>query len=144
VVDLRPAGDPARRFLRDARKLTVGAGVPGPVAARIIPGFCRLAVEAVLTDVVFRDQLGRGVPITDVEQTVADVNTTRGLAALAIWGDPERQADVMGWLNKELGAWAGTTFKECNKGAHGDSIASPETLVSDTERLVTRLAERLA
>src|SRR5437588_549465 len=46
LVELRQALDPVERHVADAHALVHSSGLPEEVARRVVPGFCRLAVEA--------------------------------------------------------------------------------------------------
>ena len=53
--------------------------------------------------------------------------------------DVERAGEVMGRLNKQLGDWAGTTFKQCNKGAHDGFDGDLLDLVKRSGHLIDQL-----
>ena len=54
VVDIRACQDPVKQALDDAFALCAGEAIPDGVAARVIPGLCRTAVEAALTEAAWR------------------------------------------------------------------------------------------
>jgi len=62
VVQVRECLDPVAQALRDAGALAADRSVPSEVAGRVVPGLCRTAAEAALTEAVWRRQLrdGRG------------------------------------------------------------------------------------
>ena len=62
VVEVRECLDPVQQALRDAGALAADRSVPSEISARVVPGFCRTALEAALTEVIWRRQLrdGRG------------------------------------------------------------------------------------
>ena len=68
VVEVRPALDPVKQHLDDAYALAKTRGLPEEVAARVIPGLCRQAVEAACTEVVRRRRLAAGQPHAEVEK----------------------------------------------------------------------------
>ena len=68
--------------------------LPAPAAKRVIPGLCRLAIEAACVETVRRRRLARGEKHADVEDLLAACSTTRSYAALAIFDDAERAGDV--------------------------------------------------
>ena len=59
VVDLRRALDPVGRYLEDALAVAGTADLPSSAAARVVPGLCRLGLEAACMEVVRRRRLGR-------------------------------------------------------------------------------------
>ena len=61
-------------------------------------------------------------------------------AALALFDDVDRTGDVMQRVT-QLGSWAGMTFQQCNKGAHGGYDGDLPDFVRRSENLVKRLRE---
>jgi hypothetical protein len=92
--------------------------LPAPAAKRVIPGLCRLAIEAACVETVRRRRLGKGEKHADVEDLLSRLSGTRSYAALAIFDDAERTADVMPRLNRESKDVA-DLFRVLNEGAHG-------------------------
>ena len=72
VVELRRALDPVGRYLEDALAVAGTADLPSPAAARVVPGLCRLALEAACMEVVRRRRLTRGEPHAEVERALGD------------------------------------------------------------------------
>ena len=62
------------------------------------------------------------------------------LAALALFDDRERGADVMKRLN-QIGGWAGDVFKQCKDGVHEVQTADIRLMISDAEKLAKKIAE---
>src|SRR5215207_4851346 len=57
VVEVRTALDPVRAYIEDALALVYTKDLPKDVSRRLVPGFCRSALEAAFTIVVRRRQL---------------------------------------------------------------------------------------
>ena len=93
VVSVVEALDPVDRHISDAWVIARDEGLPAEVAARLVPGFCRGAVEAACTEVVRRRRLGRGENHTAVEQLLLGL-TTKQRAALALYDDQSRAGNV--------------------------------------------------
>jgi hypothetical protein len=74
VVEVRPAQDPVERYLDDARALIRSDEVAPDVAARVVPGFCRHAIEAACTVAVRRRRLERGDRHAHVDAVLDGVN----------------------------------------------------------------------
>ena len=68
VVELRRALDPVGRYLEDALAVAGTAELPASAAAHVVPGLCRLALEAACMEVVRRRRLARGEAHADVER----------------------------------------------------------------------------
>ena len=138
VVECRPSRNPIQAHLDDAYALAKDTALPVAAQARVIPGLCRSALEAFFVAVVRRRRLDGGQAHVDVEQELGAAGTLNQRAALALFDDVERAGDIMKRLNK-LGDWAGTTFKQCNKGAHDGFDGDLLDLVTRSGNLIERL-----
>lgn len=87
IVQIRPALTPVERCLEDAQALCADEALPEAVAARVIPGLCRLAVEATFTQAIRRKQLQAGKRHADVEAAIEAADSLNKRAALAMFGD---------------------------------------------------------
>jgi hypothetical protein len=140
VVEIRTARDPVSAWIEDADALALTTELPSNVAARVVPGFCRGAIEAACMETVRRKRLARGERHADIERELERAHKVTQIAALAIFDDVDRGGDVMTWLNKNVGPWAGTAFKQCKEGAHGAVVGGLQGLVADVRKLSGRLA----
>ena len=140
VVEVREALDPVRRYIQDCRALLSTEDLPDDAAARVVPGMCRLALEAVFLSSYRTRQLTRGTSHLVVEAEAEKADSTRKKAALGLFGDITRTADVMSELNK-IGGWAGTLFKTVQSGSHTIARADLAKVVDDTKSLASRVAE---
>ena len=78
----------------------------------------------------------------DVEADIEAADTTTKKAALAMFGDAARGADVVPRLN----GWrrtAADTYKSLNKGTHTGHSGSLRSLVYDARALTTLIGEKL-
>jgi hypothetical protein len=107
-------------------------GVPPEAARRVIPGLCRLAIEAACMEAVRRRRLAHGERHADVEDL---------LAALALFDDPARAADVLPQLNKH-GREVADVFRMVNEGAHQEFRGDTVDLVRGAERLAQWMRSR--
>jgi hypothetical protein len=82
VVTVTETMDPVERHLRDARMVARDQALPPGVAARLIPGFCRGAIEAACTETTRRRRLSQGEPHAEVERLLTDLTTTKQRLAL--------------------------------------------------------------
>ena len=139
VVECRPSRNPIQAHLADAYALAKDTDLPIAAQARVIPGLCRSALEAFFVDVVRRRRINKGQSHAEVEDDLAASHTLNKRAALALVDDVERAGEVMGRLNKQLGDWAGTTFKQCNKGAHDGFDGDLLDLVKRSGHLIDQL-----
>ncbi|HZJ51269.1 MAG TPA: AAA family ATPase, partial [Actinomycetota bacterium] len=67
VVELRLTSHPVIAYLSDARALVADSQLPEDVRRRVVPGFCRSALEAVFTDKVRGRRLAAGAEHAAVE-----------------------------------------------------------------------------
>jgi energy-coupling factor transporter ATP-binding protein EcfA2 len=135
VVETSESQSPTRNALASARAIAKDADVPADIRARVVPGFCRLALEATLDDVAWRRLLKAGTPHSEVERLLDDATTLHQRAAVGLFGDLGRGSDVYSTLNSRFGAWAVDTFKACKAGAHGEAVGDVGLLVKQTDRL---------
>lgn len=143
AVDVRTSMDPVEQALRDARALAADRSVPTEVAARVVPGLCRTAVEAALTEAVWRRQLLAGLGHADIETNLEEASTRlTALAALALTGDAARGRDVLPRLNS-WGRRFADTFQALNRGAHGAHDGGLGPLVGDTRKLADKIRTSL-
>lgn len=143
VVEVRPALTPVVRFLRDAQDMCADKEVPEGVARRVIPGLCRLAVDAAFTEAYRRTQLAAGKRHADVEVAVEAADKLTKKAALAMFANPARGGDVLTQLNR----WrhtAADTYQALNKGAHHEHPGALRSLVADARELTELIHSRLA
>jgi hypothetical protein len=112
VVDLRRSLDPVGRYLEDALAVAGTAGLPSSTAAQVVPGLCRLALEAVSMEITRKRRLLRGEPHAEVEKILSEASLDR-LLALVLFDDAARTADVEGTLGREAGAPLADVYRRC-------------------------------
>ena len=117
VVELRRALDPVGRYLEDALAVAGTADLPSSAAARVVPGLCRLGLEAACMEVVRRRRLGRGEPYGEVERALTGAGRLMPLAALALFDDAQRAGDVLSRVEREAGNPLAQALKQCDEGA---------------------------
>jgi recombinational DNA repair ATPase RecF len=137
-VEVKEQLEPVARLLEDARVVALEEKVPAQVAAQVVPGFCRQALEAACTEVVRRRRIGRGEPHAEVDAELERVNRTLGYLALALFDDRSRAGDVYAALNRRFGPWAGELVSALNRGSHlGNGLVGD--LIPRTQRLAERI-----
>jgi hypothetical protein len=141
VVEIRENLDPVRLHLNDAFALVKTDGLPEETARRVVPGFCRLAVEAAFTSAYLRRRLRAGDEHVAVEEALAQADKLTKLAALAMFDDVTKGGDVMTGLNRKIGGKEATAFKACNAGTHLGYEGDLRQLCRDTESLAARVRE---
>jgi hypothetical protein len=142
VVEVRPALTPVERQLKDAEALCADDSLPEGVAARVIPGLCRMAVEAAFTEAIRRQQLRAGRRHAQVEADIEAADKLNKKAALAMFGDASQGGQVL----PRLDSWdhsAANTYKAVNRGAHDPHRGALRGLISQTRRLIETLRGRM-
>jgi recombinational DNA repair ATPase RecF len=144
AVQVRACLDPAEQAWQDARALAADHSLPPEVAARVVPGLCRTAVEAAFTDAIWRHQLSAGRRHDEIEEAVEDARVRLNrLAALALTGDAAKGGEVLPKLN----AWGhryADTYQTLNKGAHVAHHGDLRPLTRDAGDLVTKIRAMLS
>ena len=140
VVELRRIQDPVQRYIEDAFAVAMSRDVP-PEALRVIPGFCRLALEAAASLAATRRLLHQGTTYAAVQGVLAQPTTLNMWLALALLNDPERSGDVSGFLQKQY-PWAVEAVRECNRGTHsGTLFGDAKEFIRSIERLTRKILQ---
>jgi recombinational DNA repair ATPase RecF len=143
AVQVRVCLDPVGQALQDAGALAADGSVPPEIAARVVPGLCRTAVEAAFTDAVWRRELRAGRGRADIEDGLEAARVRLNLlAALALTGDASKGGDVLSRLNT-WGRRFADTYQVLNKGAHVGHGGDLRSLIADAKDLVTKIRTAL-
>ena len=139
----RAIRDPVTQYLSDARALLRTDHLPAGAAARAVPLFCRLAMEAACADAFRRRRIGRGEPHAGTDEMLNDARTLMPKLALVLFDDAGRTGEVLARINRADRGWA-DAVRWANRGAHGpaDAAADLPPMVSATERLARWLSRR--
>ena len=136
VVDIRRVKGPVAILLDDAKAIAMTEHMPDGIKLRLVPNFCRSALEAVCQEVVRARRLREGALHTDVEETLVKAGKFRNLMALALFDDMDRGGEVEQRLGSTRKLPHKQTFRDCLEGAHGEFTGDPLALVSATQALV--------
>ncbi|GAA2873870.1 ATP-binding protein [Streptosporangium fragile] len=141
-VEVRVSDDPVERALKDARSVVGDPRLPAGVAPDVLPGLCRVALEGAFVEVARRRLLTADADHDAVERRIAEARRSSEIAAVALGVEP---GEVVGWLNRTIGPWAGSVFHACNRGAHdqGGFEAVFRGTGKDPIEYVTKLVRRL-
>jgi hypothetical protein len=139
AVEVRVCLDPVEQALRDAGALAADRSVPAEVAARVVPGLCRTAVEAAFTETIWRRQLRAGHGHAEIE---ADLETAGArlslLAGLALTGDASRGDQALPRLDR-WGRQFADTYRALNEGSHAAHAGDLGILVGDARKLAEKI-----
>ena len=142
AVEMRPCRDPVEQALQDAGALAADRSVPAEVAARVVPGLCRTAVEAAFTEAVWRRDLRSGRTHAVIEADLESCTRLNLLAALALTGDTANGGEVLSRLNT-WGRRFGDTYQALNQGSHTAHAGDLGLLVGDTRKLADTIRASL-
>ena len=102
---------------------------------RVIPGFCRMALEAACSLAVTRRLLRTGTSYAAAQEQLAQPTTLLMWLALALLKDASRSGDVYEHLKRQH-PQAADPVRDCNRGAHeGWQPRDPKGFIRDIERL---------
>ncbi|WP_194981060.1 AAA family ATPase [Nocardia cyriacigeorgica] len=135
VVEVRVSIDPVRRYIDDARALSLTRNLPRAEADEMIALCCRLAIESAATTKVRRVLGEHGFRQSDITEQLEKAERTVQKLALAVFYDRTRESEVLTHLDKELAPWASDVVRTCNSGAHGCTRDELGVLVNRAERI---------
>ena len=144
VVEVRRTRGPVRLLLDDAAAVARTEHMPDGIKLRLVPSFCRSALEAACQEVVRARRLGKGDAHADVERTLTAATGLRKLMALALFDDDDRGGEVEHRLATAKAQAHKQTFLSCKDGAHGNFSGDPLTLIEATDALVKFLRTKVS
>ena len=90
---------PWEQRLKDATDVTMTPDLPPDISGRVVPGFCRQALEAACVDTLRRHWLGRGDAHAEVEKQLTRKGL-RELLAMLFFGDSHKHQGLAPRLRK--------------------------------------------
>lgn len=140
-VTIATCDDPVKRELGEARALVADSRITREILDEILPGQCRLALEAALLEAAQRKLLSTGLGHARIADSIAEARQLTDLAALALFGEHRGKQEVYGELKQKFDDELTRVIELCNKGAHNtiSDTAHAETFVES----VAEAAERL-
>jgi DNA repair exonuclease SbcCD ATPase subunit len=134
-VTIRVALTPVEGYLKDGNAVVRTPEMPDFVKRRVVPGLCRSAIEAACMHCVRVRRLKRGEKHEVVEELLGDQKGLSALAALALFDDEKKTADVNAGLRNRWKKTASDAFRACNSGAHEGYEGDLEGLLYDVKAL---------
>ena len=140
VVTCTAVSNPVPQHLDDARAVLMTDGLHETTRRRVIPGFCRQAIEAACIEAVRRGRADAGRDLIETEREISRARTLNHKLALALLDDAEGAYEVMtNRLSKHFGGWARDVVRDCNRGAHDSLQGDLNALIKDAEYLAQRI-----
>ena len=142
TVAVQTSRSPVQRYLDGARGYARSDRLPPEVQARVVPMFCRNAVEAAAANLVRAPRGRERHRPAEADEQIAEARSLRETLALVLFGDAGRQGEVGGEIKRRHGTAAATLVTELNKGAHGNVLdqATLERLPENTRNLIADLS----
>jgi ABC-type molybdenum transport system ATPase subunit/photorepair protein PhrA len=138
-VDVQESRSPVQRYLDGARGYAKPDRLPAEVQARVVPMFCRSAVEAAAANIVRRRAAQHGSDLNEADEQIAEARSLRETLALVLFGDAGRHGEVGGEVKRRYGEPMSALVTALNRGAHGNPL-DRETLarLPDNTRVFIR------
>ena len=136
VVTCTPVGNPVQQHLDDARAVLLTDGLHETTRRRVVPGFCRQAIEAACIEAVRRSRAEAGRDQAETEVDVSRARTLNHKLALALLDDADGGYQAMtDVLYRRYGVRATNAARDCNRGSHGLLEGDLRDLIYDAEYL---------
>ena len=119
---MQESRSPVQRYLDGARGYAKPDRLPPEVQARVVPMFCRSAVEAAAANIVRRRAAQHGTDLNEADEQIAEARSLRETLALVLFGDAGRQGEVGGEVKRRYGEPTAALVTELNRGAHGNPL----------------------
>ena len=137
--------EPVQRHLDDARAVLLTDPLDNETRRRVIPGFCRQALEAACVEAVWSNRTAAGRDYAETEQDVANAQTLNHKLTLVLLDDRDgHHQDMRNELYQRFGTRARDVVDACNRGAHGHWNGGMDALIDGTEWLAKRLLNQSA
>ena len=139
-VICKKSGGPVWQNLDDARAFLKAEGVAEQTKERVVPFFCRQAIEAACLESIWRRHTTVGISQSETEAAIDKAPTLTGKLALLLLDDPGLVGEAVDAVITEFGANAGDVLKDCDSGAHAGPLSVElRTLITRTRALADKL-----
>ncbi len=142
VVTCTPEVEPVRQHLDNARAVLQTDDLDETTRRRVLPNFCRQAIEAACIEAVWRRRAEAGCDQAETERDVSRARTLNQKLILALLDDVEgRYEDMQEALFQRFGTRARNAVADCNRGAHELVEGDLNVLIHDAENLANWLRD---
>lgn len=139
-VDFRTVDAPVQRWLGDARSVLKTRNVSDETKRRVIPGYCRQALEAACVEAVWHRRLKIGRDSAATQRDLGRAPTLLAKVALVMLDDSSGDhRAIRSAVYRQFGIAARSVVDACNRGAHGRWDGGMDTLISRTEWLANHI-----
>ena len=139
-VQCQPVQEPVQRHLADARAVWLTDPLDDETRQRVIPGFCRQALEAACVEAVWRNRTAAGQDYAATERDVNHAQTLNAKLTLVLLDDANgNHQDMRNALYQSFGTRSRDVVDACNRGAHGHWHGGMDALINGTDWLAKRI-----
>lgn len=138
-VEVVAGSTPSERYLREARAMAKTESLPAEVRGRVVPGFCRSAIEAACATRIRRTQQALGVPHADIDDRLAAHTSTTTWLADAFGLTAAQGIETTDRVRQLGGEEAVRALKLAKIGSHKLVTTDAMALARGVERLVEAL-----
>ena len=142
-VEIVAARPPSDRYIGEAFAIAKAEELPAEVKNRVVPGFCRSAIEAASASRIRRRLLADGVPHAEIDERLAGLTSLGAWLAEAFGLSVAQGNDVRERIAKLGGRDAVQVVDIARKGSHEEVHIDAVKLVEGAKRLVRALEESL-
>ena len=142
LVTVRSVLGPVEQYLEDAWAVAMEDTLTSSISQKVVPGFCRQALEAACVERIRRERIGQGALHAEVEKEIDQANTLMQKVALALLGNVSEASKVRGAITQRWGKNLAGVLGVCNRGTHSGYPGDLRGLINDSRRLATRIRNR--
>jgi hypothetical protein len=140
-VEIVAARPPSDRYIGEAFAIAKAEELPAEVKNRVVPGFCRSAIEAASASRIRRRLLADGVPHAEIDERLAGLTSLGAWLAEAFGLSVAQGNDIRERIAKLGGSEAVQVVDIARKGSHEEVRIDAVKLVEGAKRLVRALEE---
>lgn len=136
VVAARPPSD---RYIGEALAIAKAPDLPAEVVARVIPGFCRSAIEAACAERIRRQWLAQGTPHAEIDDRLGAITSLNTWLAEALGLSVAQGREIREAVRRLGGESAVEVVDLARRGAHELVAADGQRLAEGARALVRAL-----
>ncbi|MCY3913355.1 MAG: AAA family ATPase [Chloroflexi bacterium] len=142
LVTCTPVENPVQQHLDGARAVLLTEGLAEKTRRRVIPVFCRQAIEAACIEAIRRSRAEAGRDQAETERDISRARTLNQKLILTLLDDVEgRHEDMQEALFQRFGMRARNVVAACNRGVHELLVDDLRVLIHDAENLAEWLRD---
>lgn len=127
---------PSDRYIGEAFAIAKGEDLPEEVKARVIPGFCRSAIEAACETRIRRRLISQGVPYSQIDEQLAGLESLSAFLAGVFELSLGQGREIAARVERLGGREAVAIVDLARRGAHQRLEIDAEELVRGARKLV--------